>query len=84
MAEGGARAANFNATIMHIGNCIRKRLKETGRTVSWFAAQICCTRTHAYKIFRKENIDTELLERICRVLEHDFFEDISRNLNKKD
>ncbi|MCD8302008.1 MAG: hypothetical protein LUC44_03205 [Prevotellaceae bacterium] len=69
---------------MHIGNCIRKKLKEGGHSVSWFALQICCTRTHCYKIFRKESIDTELLERICRVLNHNFFEDISNNIGRKD
>ncbi|MCD8288915.1 MAG: helix-turn-helix domain-containing protein [Prevotella sp.] len=66
---------------MHIGNCIRQNLRESGRTVTWFARQICCTRTNAYKIFRKESINTDMLERICRVLGHNFFEDISNELN---
>ncbi|MCD7721071.1 MAG: hypothetical protein LUC86_05730 [Prevotellaceae bacterium] len=65
---------------MHIGSLIRKELKDSGRTVTWFAAQICCTRTHAYKIFRSESIDTGLLERVSRVLRHDFFGDVSRSL----
>lgn len=69
---------------MHIGNCIREKLMESGHSVTWFASKICCTRTHVYKIFQKSNIDTELLERICRVLDYNFFEDISNNLDKKD
>lgn len=69
---------------MHIGNIIRKHLAEDGHTVAWFARQICCTRTHAYKIFAKENIDTELLRRISRVLHHDFFADLSSSLHDRD
>ena len=67
---------------MHIGNCIREKLREDGRSVSWFAEKICCTRTHVYKIFKKESIDTALLERISRVLSHDFFEDMSKEIRK--
>ncbi|MCD8265682.1 MAG: hypothetical protein LUC33_00865 [Prevotellaceae bacterium] len=68
---------------MHIGSLIRRELKQSGRTVTWFAAQICCTRTHAYKIFNKESIDTELMRRISRVLGHDFFQDLSRSLGEE-
>lgn len=66
---------------MKIGSLIRDRLKENGRTVTWFASQVFCTRTHAYKIFEKTNIDTELLMRISRVLDHDFFKDLSDEFN---
>lgn len=66
---------------MHIGTLIRERLETDGHSVAWFARQICCTRTHVYKIFNKENIDTELLRRISRVLNHDFFADLSSSLH---
>lgn len=62
---------------LHIGKMIRERLEADGRTVVWFAAQIHCSRVNAYKIFSKESIDVELLCRICSVLNHDFFLDIS-------
>lgn len=68
---------------MHIGNYIKEKLKEDGRSVTWFAEQICCTRTHVYKIFNKSSIDTEILERISRVLDYNFFEEISRDFNKR-
>jgi len=68
---------------MHIGNRIRQKLKEQGRSVTWFARQICCTRTNVYKIFGKSSIDTDMLERIGRVLGHNFFEDISRNFDDR-
>lgn len=70
------------AYAMHIGKRIKDKLKEDGHSVAWFAAQICCTRTHAYKIFNKENIDIEQLRRISRVLNHDFFSDLSESLRR--
>jgi hypothetical protein len=57
----------------HIGNLIEHTLHEQGRTVTWFAAQLCCTRPNIYKLFRKESIDMHLLWRISSILGHDFF-----------
>lgn len=65
-------------TSLHIGRLIRDELRGQERSVAWFARQICCTRQHAYKIFEKENLDIALLLKICKVLNRDFFEDISR------
>ena len=59
---------------IHIGKLIRQKLKEQGRTVTWFAAQIPCTRKHAYRIFDNPNINTELLIRINAILDYNFFE----------
>lgn len=59
---------------IHIGKLIRQKLKEQGRTVTWFAAQIPCTRKHAYRIFNNPNINTELLIRINAILDYNFFE----------
>lgn len=65
---------------MHIGHRIREVLTEQRRPASWLAARICVTRTHVYKIFEKQTLDTDLLLRISRVLGHDFFADISDEL----
>ncbi|MBO5296726.1 MAG: helix-turn-helix transcriptional regulator [Candidatus Homeothermus sp.] len=62
---------------MHIGLHIKQKLKEDGHSVTWFASKICCSRANVYKIFEKENIDIDLLKRICNVLNHDFFKDLS-------
>jgi plasmid maintenance system antidote protein VapI len=67
---------------MHIGSKIQEKLRESGHTVAWFARQICCTRTHVYKIFNKENIDVELLMRISNVLNYDFFQDLSDEVKR--
>ena len=63
--------------MIHTGLLIRNTLREQGHTVTWFAAQLCCTRSNAYKIFRKNNIDIELLWRISLVLGHNFFGELS-------
>lgn len=70
-------------TPVKIGALIRQKLREDGRSVSWFAAKICCSRANAYKIFEKDSIDTNLLTRISNVLNHNFFDDLSRNLSIK-
>lgn len=61
---------------MHIGRLIRQEISIQGHTVKWFAEKLNCNRTNAYNIFRRENIDTEILIRICIILNHNFFYDI--------
>lgn len=56
---------------------IQYQLKSSGRTVVWFAVKLCCSRVNVYKIFKKDNIDIVLLIRICKILEYDFFHDVS-------
>lgn len=68
---------------MHIGNRIKDVLKQQRRSAAWLAAEIFVTRTHIYKILSKESIDSQLLMRISKALGHDFFADLSRNLDSK-
>lgn len=63
--------------MLHAGQLIEQTLRKQGRSVTWFATRLCCTRPNVYKIFRKENIDIYLLWRISDILEHDFFHDLS-------
>lgn len=65
--------------MVHAGTLIKCTLHNQGRSVTWFAAQLCCSRPNIYKIFQKENIDIHLLWRISCILDHDFFMDISEN-----
>lgn len=67
--------------MIHVGQLIAHILHEQGRTVTWFAIQLCCTRPNVYKIFQKENIDINLLWRISCILGHDFFRDLSNDIN---
>ena len=64
---------------MHIGSLIQEELKRQGRSVTWFAEQLFYTRPHIYKIFSKATIDTGLLQRISKILNHDFFSDLSKD-----
>lgn len=66
--------------MLHAGKLIEDTLREEGRTVTWFAAQMHCTRTHIYKIFQKETLDIHLLWRASRVLNRDLFQPFSEKL----
>ena len=59
----------------HFGQLIKAEIKAQGRTVTWFAHAIHCDRTNVYKIFNCSHLDTELLFRISRVLNHNFLQD---------
>ena len=59
--------------MIHIGNIIKKQFDAQECSVSWFAKQLCCDRTNIYSIFKRESIDTALLEKISIILKHDFF-----------
>ena len=65
---------------MHIGEAIKKELERQGKTVIWFAEQLPCHRTHVYHILRRSSIDTHLLVRICKILNHNFFSDYAEDL----
>ena len=58
---------------IHIGREIENELRRQGRGVTWFAQMLPCDRTNVYNIFRRQGIDTVLLQRICVVLNRNFF-----------
>ena len=58
---------------IHIGRIIEAELHRQGRTVTWFAKNIYCNRANAYNIFSRPSLDTDLLLRISRVLNVNFF-----------
>lgn len=61
------------AMSIHIGKEIQDELCRQGRGVTWFARRLCCDRTNVYNIFKREGIDTILLQRISVVLNRNFF-----------
>lgn len=65
-----------------IGKNIRKVLKTNGHTAAWLAERIGVSRTHVYRIFKKKNIDVQLLLRISIALRHDFFAQFSKSVEK--
>lgn len=66
---------------LHIGREIKRVLHAQRRSASWLAERLYCDRTNIYKLFDKESINTSLLYRISKVLNHDFFKDISKLYN---
>ena len=66
-----------------IGLLIKQRLEEEERTVAWFARKLSCSYANIYKIFGKQSLDTELLTRISKILNHDFFQDLSEGLKNE-
>ena len=59
--------------LIHIGKEIKAELRRQRRGVTWFAQQLYCDRTNVYNIFKREGIDTILLQRISAVLGRNFF-----------
>ena len=58
---------------IHIGKEIESELRRQGRGVTWFAQRLHCDRTNVYNIFKREGIDTILLQRIGALLNRNFF-----------
>lgn len=71
--------------IINIGEEIREIVKRQGKSITWLAKQINCSRVNIYKIFERSSIDTNTLLRISDALDYDFFAVYSKNLtmNKK-
>ena len=67
----------------HIGNRIKEVLAAQGRSITWLARELGCTRDNLYKIFNHSFLNTDLLFKICEVTNHDFFKDCSDQLKNK-
>ena len=65
---------------LHIGQCIKAELLRQGRTITWLAGEVHCTRENLYKVFQHPWISTDMLFKISRALDHDFFMDCSASL----
>lgn len=59
--------------MLHIGKLIELEMQRQGRSVSWLASKLFYERTNIYSIFKRESIDTQLLLRISKLLNHNFF-----------
>lgn len=62
----------------HIGELIKEVVAQKGIQTTWFAKQLGCHRNNVYLIYSRPWIDTETLMKISRILEHNFFEDLSK------
>ena len=68
----------------HIGNLIKEELNKQGRTITWLARQLGFSRQNAYKIFNRRWIYTDLLLKICDLLDYDFFKCYSDYRNNRE
>lgn len=64
-------------TDFHLGKLIREELYRQKRTVTWLADSVNCERSNCYRIFEREYIDIDLLERISKALNHNFFNELA-------
>lgn len=58
-------------------------LLEQGCSACWLASQIPCERSNIYHIFKRRDISMELLYTISVILNHDFFAELSDELNMR-
>ena len=66
---------------VHIGKKIKEVLDNSPVKATELAKQIGLTRVGLYKVFEKESISTEQLQKISTVLKHDFFGYYQKDLN---
>ncbi|MFN6037659.1 MAG: hypothetical protein ACK452_04270 [Bacteroidota bacterium] len=59
---------------VHIGKKIKEVLSKSPMTVVDFAEKINKTRTVVYDIFKRDSIDSILLNKISRILNHNLFQ----------
>lgn len=69
--------------MVHIGQCIRLKVEEQGKTTVWLARELGCHRTNIYNIYDKMTIDTGVLFRISKILDFDFFSLYSEDMKTK-
>lgn len=67
---------------IHVGSLVRTELLRQQKSVSWLAEQLGIQRPNCYRILNAQSLQSELLCRLCRVMQHDFFLEISQQISK--
>ncbi len=67
------REKRYSTDDFHIGKLIKAELMHQGRSITWLASQVDCSRENLYKVFRRKWIYTDLLFQISEALDYDFF-----------
>lgn len=57
----------------HIGHLIKKELARQERTVTWLASKLNYSRQNIYHIFESQWIATDILLKVCDILDCNFF-----------
>ncbi len=58
----------------HIGKLINDQLKKVGMTKSEFARRVASSPQSIHYILKRKSIDTDMLQKISRTLNYDFFQ----------
>lgn len=61
----------------HIGQEILKEVKAKFPSVAAFARELCKSNSATYEIFGKTSLDTDLLLKVSKLLDRDFFREFS-------
>ena len=69
--------------MLHIGQRLKEVAAERGLTSRDIAEAVPCDRSNIYDIFHRESISVQLLVRLCEILKHDFFAELSEDLKEK-
>ncbi len=64
--------------MVNIGQAIKDELLRQERSVTWLARKLGCNRAAVYRIMQKNSIDTGVLQKICIILNHNFFESLGK------
>lgn len=69
--------------MIHIGQRIKEIFDQQPKdhNIEWFAEKLHCKRSNIYNIFSRSTIDTDLLLHISKILDYDFFRDLTADLN---
>ena len=78
---------NGNKNHLHIGHLIQTQLKADQRSVGWLSREIGCTRNNVYKIFNKASLDSDLLLRVSKAMQFNFFryytEEVAKSMKER-
>jgi DNA-binding Xre family transcriptional regulator len=59
---------------MSLGEIIRRAVRDDNRSAKEICDAVGMSRGNLDKIYKKDSVNTDLLARICTVLDHDFFQ----------
>lgn len=68
----------------HLGQEIRKEVQRRGMSATEFADRLCLARQSVYDVFKKRHCATDQLAAICRILDRDFFKELSEQVCAED
>ncbi|WP_298072524.1 helix-turn-helix domain-containing protein [uncultured Bacteroides sp.] len=57
-------------------------MEEQQISIVWLAKHLSCSRTNVYKLLNKYSLDTEILAKISKLLDFDFFSLYSEEIQK--